>query len=98
MFPLVTADFLRRGSGRRVQLPIPLTPTREALIVLLDRFRSVDESGLQFAPNRANHECLATIVAHVPESVQQVVKNEAPNRVGEGFVRFTNVGVMSNAI
>ena len=65
------AKFLRRGPRRGVQLPIPLTPTREALIVLLDRFRSADESGLQFTPNRASHECLATIVAHVLESVQQ---------------------------
>jgi hypothetical protein len=57
MFPLVPAKLLRRGSRRGVQLPIPLTPSREALIVFLDRFRSEDESGLQFTPDRANHEC-----------------------------------------
>jgi hypothetical protein len=61
-------------------LPIPLTPTREALIVLLDRFRSADESGLQFTPNRANHECLATIVAHVLESVQQGCREQGTER------------------
>jgi hypothetical protein len=64
VFLLVPAEFLGGGPRRGVQLPIPLTPTREALFVLLDRFRSADESGLQFTPNRANHECLATIVSH----------------------------------
>jgi hypothetical protein len=43
LFLLVPAEFLRRSPCRRVQLPIPLTPTRAALIVLLDRFRSADE-------------------------------------------------------
>ena len=43
----------------------------EALIVLLDRFRSAGESGLQFTPDGANHGCLTTTVAHVLEGVQQ---------------------------
>lgn len=73
MFLLVSAEFLGCGSRRRVQLPIPLTPTWEALIVLLDRLCSPDESGLQFTPNRANHDRIATIVARVSESVQQAV-------------------------
>jgi len=68
VFLLVPAKFLRCGPRRGVQLPIPLTPTREALIVLLDRFRCADESSLEFTPNRANHECFATIVAHISEA------------------------------
>ena len=70
MFFFVLKKFLRRGSCRRVQLPVPLTPTGRALIVLLDRLRRADESGLQFSPNRANHNGLAAIVAHVPQTVQ----------------------------
>src|SRR5690242_7298822 len=42
----------------RVHLTIPLTaPAAAALIVLLDRFRRGDESGLHLTPNRANHHC-----------------------------------------
>jgi hypothetical protein len=70
VFLLVPAECKHRGPRRRVQLPIPLTPTGQALIVLLNRFRSADESGLQLTPNRANHDCLATIVAYVLGSVQ----------------------------
>jgi hypothetical protein len=58
---LVPAEFLRRGPRRGVQLPIPLTPTGEAFVVLLDRFRSACESSLQITPNRANHEFLASL-------------------------------------
>jgi len=71
VFMLVAEKFLRSGAGRRIQLPIPLSPTREALIILLDGFCGEDESGLQFTPDWANHECLATIVAHAPDNVQQ---------------------------
>jgi hypothetical protein len=70
VFLLVAAKFLRSGPGRRVQLPIPLSPTREAFIIL-DGFCGADESGLQFTPDWANHECLATIVARAPNNVQQ---------------------------
>jgi hypothetical protein len=80
VFLLVPAEFLRRGPRRGVQLPIPLTPAREALIVLFDRFRSAGESGLQFTPNRANHECLATIVAHILQSVQQGCRERGTER------------------
>ena len=61
VLPLMTAEFLRSGPCRRVQFPIALSPTRAALIVLLNRFRSADESGLEVTPNRANHENSATL-------------------------------------
>jgi hypothetical protein len=80
VFLLVPDEFLRCGPRRGVQLPISLTPAMEARIVLLDRFRSAGESGLQFTPNGANHECLATIVAHVLESVQQGCRERGTER------------------
>jgi len=80
MFLLVPAKFLHRGSCCRIQLPIPRNSTRERLVALLDRFCSADESGLQFTPNRATHECLGTIVAHVPERVQLLENEPGPNR------------------
>jgi hypothetical protein len=58
--------------------------TTEALVVLLDRFRGEDESGLKFPPNRANHECLATIVAQVLESVQQGCRERTPETLSYG--------------
>jgi hypothetical protein len=42
VFLLVPTEFLRSRPRRNVQLPIPLTPTREAVIVLLDRFPNRD--------------------------------------------------------
>lgn len=78
MFLLVAAKFLHRGPRRRVQLPIALPATGEALIVLLDRFRSADELVLQFTPDWANHESLATIVARAPDHVQQAERGACP--------------------
>lgn len=72
VFLLVPAEFLRRGLRRRVQLPVPLTPSRGALIVRLDRFRGAHESGFQLTPDRANHEC-APIVSHV--TAEPICKN-----------------------
>jgi len=50
VFPLVPTEFLRRGPRRRVQLPIPLTSTREALI----RCRSWSKNGYINYPDLLN--------------------------------------------
>jgi hypothetical protein len=78
VFLLVPAEFLRRSPCRRVQMPIPLTPTREALIVLLDRFRSSDKSGLQLTPNRANHECLPLLSLTAEKSAADYASRYRP--------------------
>jgi len=46
VFLFVPTEFLHRSPRRRVQLLVPFNPTRETLILLLDRFRSADESGM----------------------------------------------------
>ena len=71
VFLFVPTEFLRSGPRRIVQSPIPLAPASEEAIAFFDRFRSAYESGLQFTPSRADHDYLATIVAHELESVQQ---------------------------